>query len=154
MENRWKRISIEKVKKNHVMMYREIVLSAFAKAKSETPATTKTQWANYLVEVLWNDYKLQVSRRTLLNYYNHYKAQEDDGIISPKATVIEVLCKYLHYPNYAAFIIHHSALDNVQVSNSQTATYVVDGESYRDVVTIIIKRESVIRPLQEVLQSA
>ena len=136
------------------MMYREIVLSAFAKAKSETPAITKTQWANYLVDVLWEDYKIQVSRRTLLNYYNYYNDQREDGGITPKARTIECLCKYMQYPNYAAFLIHHSSLNDAHAYNSKTVTYIVYSGSYRDVVTIMIRRESIEQTPEDILKSA
>ncbi|AEE18836.1 hypothetical protein JM84_0816 [Dokdonia sp. Hel_I_63] len=135
------------------MMYREIVLSAFAKANAETPAATKTQWANYLVDVLWEDYKIQVSRRTLLNYYNHYK-ENDEGELTPKSRIIESLCKFMRYPNYAAFLIHHSSLNRKHSSAVHTATYVVYGDCHRDVVTIKIRREAVSQSSKEILQSA
>lgn len=148
MEISWKRISladdsfckVELIKFN-VMMYKQILLFAFAKAETEIPAKTKTQRAEHLADTLWEEYGHQVSRRTLLNYYNNYKSGPIESSLSPKAMTIEALCKYLKYPSYAAFIVHHSSLDEKISYNSQTATYIVEGDNHRDVVTILIKRE-------------
>ena len=122
-------------------MYHKIVLSAFAKAQTETPGSTKTQWADQLTESLWGDFKYQISRRTLLNYYNHYKSGATDDELSPKPRTIEALCKYLCYPSYAAFLMHQNGLQESSGEKARKITYTLDGEDYREQVTILIHRE-------------
>lgn len=124
------------------MMYKKIVLSAFAKAQTETPGNTKTQWAGHLTDCLWNEYRYQVSRRTLLNYYNYYSATESlQEDLSPKARTIEYLCNYLCYPNYTAFIMHQGGVINSTEVKSQKMTYTLDGDGFKEQVTILIHRE-------------
>ncbi len=135
-------------------MYKEIVLSAFAKARSETPATTKTQWAEYLTDCLWEDFRYQISRRTLLNYYNHYTQGDTTDDVTPKAKTIELLCNYLKYPSYADYILHHRQLENKRSQRGSSATYIVEGDAHRDVVTIHIEREFLSKDRNSILRIA
>ena len=124
------------------MMYKKIILSAFAKAETETPGNTKTQWADHIVDILWLEHKYQISRRTLLNYYNHYKSTATPEKLSPKPHTIENLCKYLCYPNYATFLMHQSSnMTEGNNAGSQKFTYTLEGENYKERVTILIDRE-------------
>lgn len=123
-------------------MYKKIVLSAFAKARTETAGTTKTQWADQLAECLWSEFKYQISRRTLLNYYNHYmNATSSTDELYPKPKTIEFLCKYLCYPNYATFLMHNRRPSNRFDDKTKKITYTLDNEEYKEQVTILIRRE-------------
>lgn len=124
------------------MMYKKIILSAFAKAETETPGNTKTQWADHIVDVLWLEHKYQISRRTLLNYYNHYKSTAIPEELSPKPHTIENLCKYLCYPNYATFLMHQSGnMTEGNNTGSQKFSYTLEGDNYKERVTILIDRK-------------
>lgn len=124
-------------------MYKKIILSAFAKAQTETPGNTKTQWAGHLTDVLWLEHKYQVSRRTLLNYYNYYKDNQSDRVLVPKLQTIEMLCKYLCYPNYATYVMHQNGMSSLSNKESQKITYTLEGEDYKEKVTILIHREAI-----------
>lgn len=124
------------------MMYKKIILSAFAKAETETPGNTKTQWADHIVDVLWLEHKYQISRRTLLNYYNHYKSTAIPEELSPKPHTIENLCKYLCYPDYATFLMHQSGnMTEGNNTGSQKFSYTLEGDNYKERVTILIDRK-------------
>lgn len=81
----------------------KILILAFEKAREEIGSTTKTHLSKHLSDVLLEDYKYQISERTLRDYYTNYKnnntAQED---LKPK--LISCLCQYLGYKDYADFI--------------------------------------------------
>ena len=52
-------------------MHKEVVLKTFKKAKREISGkTTKTQISEHISSVLLNDFKIQVSGRTLRNLYD------------------------------------------------------------------------------------
>jgi hypothetical protein len=126
------------------MMFRKIVLSAFAKAQTETPGNTKTQWADHLANSLWCECNYQISRRTLLNYYNSYLEDGGDEELSPNAKMIEMLCKYLGYPNYGTFLLHQASIQSVENNEyPQAFTYTLQTESYKEEVTILVRRELV-----------
>ena len=122
-------------------MYQKVILSAFAKAKMETLGNTKTQWADHLTDSLWCEFKYQISRRTLLNYYNYCNNKMAHDELSPKSKTIEYLCKYLCYPNYATFLMHHNGLSDSEDIKTQRMTYTLDGDGYKEQVTIHIRRE-------------
>lgn len=123
-------------------MFRKIVLSAFAKAQTETPGNTKTQWADHLANSLWCEFNYQISRRTLLNYYNSYIEDVEAKELSPNARMIEKLCKYLGYPNYGAFILHQASMQSVKSNeHSQKFTYTLETDSYMEEVTILVRRK-------------
>lgn len=122
-------------------MNKKIIMSAFAKAAMETPGNTKTQWADHLADVLWLDYKYQVSRRTLLNYYNYYQNCNLEHEISPKVQTLRLLCQYLGYPDYEAFISIQMNLGAVDAKKSHKIMYTLENEDYQEKVTILIQRE-------------
>lgn len=86
-------------------MYKEIILKAFEKGKKEIPGkTTKTQIADHISVSLLNDYKIQISGRTLRNLFddaNNTLYRED---ISINSEYTQVLCKYLGYEDYTQFL--------------------------------------------------
>ncbi len=125
-------------------MFKKIVLSAFAKAQTETPGNTKTQWADHLANSLWCECKYQISRRTLLNYYNSYKEGVSEDELCPNAKMIEMLCKYLGYPNYATYLLHQASIQGVAShKHTQAFTYTLQTDSYKEEVTILVRREEV-----------
>lgn len=81
----------------------KILMLAFEKAKEEIGSTTKTHLSQHLSDVLLEDYKYQISERTLRDYYTNYKND-----VSPKEDLkpklISCLCQYLGYKDYADFI--------------------------------------------------
>ena len=86
-------------------MYKKVVLKAFKKGESEIPGkTTKTQVSEYISSVLLNDYKTQISGRTLRNLFNDANDVETHRDISINSDYVQDLCKYLGYENYNAFI--------------------------------------------------
>ena len=86
-------------------MYKKVVLKAFKKGESEIPGkTTKTQVSEHISSVLFNDYKTQISGRTLRNLFNEAKDVETHMDISINSDYVKDLCKYLGYENYNAFI--------------------------------------------------
>ena len=82
----------------------ELLILAFDKAEEEVGSSKKTQRAQYLSDLLQENYKYSISERTLRDYYTNYKngnigAQDD---LKPK--LITCFCDYLGYKNYADFI--------------------------------------------------
>ena len=86
-------------------MYKEVVLKTFKKAKREISGkTTKTQISEYISSVLLNDFKIQVSGRTLRNLYDEAINVSEKKDISVNSIYINELCKYLGYNDYNYFI--------------------------------------------------
>jgi hypothetical protein len=85
-------------------MSKEVLLRAFKRAGEEIGSSKKTHLSTLISEMLLEDFKYTVSERSLRDYYTNYlngtiATQED---LKPK--LIECLCKYLGYSNYAEFV--------------------------------------------------
>jgi len=86
-------------------MYKEVVIKSFEKGKSEILGkTTKTQIAEHISIVLLNEYKIQVSGRTLRNLYDEAINISEKKDISISSNYIHELCRYLGYKDYNCVI--------------------------------------------------
>lgn len=86
-------------------MYKKVILKAFCKAQEAIPGrTSKTHVSEYLSSLLLNDFKLQISSRTLRNLYDDANEKKADEDISINSEYVTVLCNYLGFENYQAFI--------------------------------------------------
>src|SRR6056300_1755159 len=87
-------------------MYKQVVLKTFEKGKKEIPGkTTKTQISEHISTVLFNDFKIQISGRTLRNLFdeaNNSTEVKDD--ISINSEYVQEMCKYLGYEDYNQFV--------------------------------------------------
>lgn len=82
----------------------KLLILSFDKAEEEVGSSKKTHRAQHLSDVLQENYKYQISERTLRDYYTNYKKGiigfQDD--LKPK--LIACLCSYLGYKDYADFV--------------------------------------------------
>ncbi|AJR05030.1 hypothetical protein [Siansivirga zeaxanthinifaciens] len=86
-------------------MYKQVVLKTFEKGKKEIPGkTTKTQISEHISTVLFNDFKIQISGRTLRNLFDDANSAEGKNDISINSEYVQEMCKYLGYEDYNQFI--------------------------------------------------
>ncbi|MET6989155.1 hypothetical protein [Sediminicola arcticus] len=102
-------------------MSKEVLLRAFKKAEKEIGSSKKTHLSTHISEILLEDFKYTVSERSLRDYYTNYlngttAVQED---LKPK--LIECLCRYLGYKNYAEFVRENSNGGDVKERVSVTS---------------------------------
>jgi hypothetical protein len=88
-------------------MHRELVLSAFKKAKKEVKEETGvtmsiTGLSKKISDYMMDECHFQYHEKSLRNKYNIAMKEEE---IELKSSVANCLCCYLGYENYAAFII-------------------------------------------------
>ena len=84
-------------------MSKEVLLHAFKKAKNEIGSSKKTHLSTHISDLLFEDYKYQIHERTLRDYYTNYQKNTSDYESELKPKLIECLCRYLGYYNYASF---------------------------------------------------
>jgi len=88
-------------------MHRELVLSAFEKARKEVKEATGatmsiTGLSRKISDYMMNECHFQYHEKSLRNKYN--MAMKDETV-ALKSSVANCLCCYLGYKNYATFII-------------------------------------------------
>ena len=82
----------------------EILNLAFKKAEKEIGSNKKTHLAQHLSDVLQDDYNYTISERTLRDYYTKIHKREVGPQDDLKPKLIEPLCQYLGFANYAEFL--------------------------------------------------
>ena len=86
-------------------MYKDVILESFKKGGNEISGkTTKSQIAEHISIYLLNEYKIQVSGRTLRNLFNDACTINENKDISVNSSFVNALCNYLGYKNYNHFI--------------------------------------------------
>lgn len=101
-------------------MYKKVVLKAFEKGKREIPGkTTKTQISEHISTVLFDDFKTQISGRTLRNLYDDAGSIKESEDISINSEYVQGLCKYLGYQDYNQFV-----KETIVRSNNRFVLYV------------------------------
>ncbi|MCM4171831.1 hypothetical protein DHD32_10085 [Arenibacter sp. TNZ] len=88
-------------------MSKKLILLVFEKAERETGSSKKTRRAQHLSDMLLEDYKYQISERTIRDYYTTYLEKEGANNEELKPQLILYFCKYLGYDNYASFVSEH-----------------------------------------------
>lgn len=88
-------------------MSKKLIALVFKKAEEEIGPSKKTQRAQHISDVLLEDYKYQISERRLRDYYTNYVEKEKKSNEALRPQLIEPLCKYLGYDNYASFVVDH-----------------------------------------------
>lgn len=88
-------------------MHKELVLSAFKKAKKEVQEATGvtmsiTGLSKKISDYLMNEFHFQYHEKSLRNKYNLAVKEET---VELKSSVANYLCRYLGYENYADFIV-------------------------------------------------
>ncbi len=88
-------------------MHRELVLSAFKKAREEVKKATgvtmsTTGLSKKISDFLMDEYHFQYHEKSLRNKYNLALKEEK---VALKSSVANFLCRYLGYENYTAFIV-------------------------------------------------
>ena len=86
-------------------MFKKVVLKAFDKAKKDISGrSNKTSQSNFISESLLNDFKFQISSKTLRNLYDKSVGSEENEDISINSEYIENLCLFLGLENYNDFL--------------------------------------------------
>lgn len=100
-------------------MYKRVVIKAFEKGKREIPGkTTKTLISEHISTVLLNDFKAQISGRTLRNLFDDAKSINESKDISINSEYVQGLCKYLGYQDYNDFV-----KETIVKSNNKFVSY-------------------------------
>ncbi|MDL5515053.1 hypothetical protein QSE00_24800 [Arenibacter sp. M-2] len=98
-------------------MSKELITLVFEKAEKETGSTVKTRLAQHLSDILLEEYKYQISERRLRDYYTNYVEKEESTNEELRPKLLEGLCNYLGYDNYAGFVVDHPS--EIEVSIGQ-----------------------------------
>lgn len=90
-------------------MHKELVLSAFKKAKKEAKKATGvnmsiTALAKKISDYMLEECRFQYHEKSLRNKYN---LALKDGVLELKSTVANCLCCYLGYKSYEEFVINN-----------------------------------------------
>lgn len=100
-------------------MYKKVILKAFEKGKRDIPGkTTKTQISEHISTILFDDFKTQISGRTLRNLYDDARSIKENEDISINSEYIQILCKYLNYHDY-----NHFVKETIVKSNNRFVSY-------------------------------
>lgn len=114
-------------------MFDKLILDAFKKAKIDTNSEIVSQLSKHISDVLLEDYKFQVSERTLRNYYNKIKKEEEEEDISMSSQISLNLSKYLGYEDFKDFIA-----DNNEVSSHKSKGFKNYNKLFTSVAIAII----------------
>ena len=86
-------------------MYKNVIIKAFEQAKNEIPGkSNKTSISDHISSILLNNYRYQISGKTLRNLYDESKECKEEIDISINSNHVVHLCKYLGYDNYNQFL--------------------------------------------------
>lgn len=122
-------------------MSKEILFRAFKKAKEDIGSSRKTHLSTHLSDVLEEKYGLFINERTLRDYYTNFKKNEDDYFTELKPRLIERLCNYLGYGNYANFVLDNPEEKCLNVADNRnffSKAFEYFKAHYRPVFTNII----------------
>lgn len=87
-------------------MYKEVVLQAFEKAKEDIPGrSNKTNRSEHISTVLLDNFKYQISGKTLRNLYDQSVNSNLKEDISINSNYVQNLCLYLGYKDYRTFLM-------------------------------------------------
>jgi hypothetical protein len=90
-------------------MYKNVVIQAFEKAKKDIPGrSNKTNRSEHISTVLLNDFKYQISGKTLRNLLDQSVDLTLNADISIKSNYVENLCLFLGYADYQSFLKENS----------------------------------------------
>ncbi|MGM5630780.1 hypothetical protein O2K51_07735 [Apibacter raozihei] len=82
---------------------REVIILAFEKARKESLQNLKTPLSKYLSFKIENLYKIYVSEKTFVRYYDKFIDGRDNATGIPNRRIIDFICKYLGYDNVIDF---------------------------------------------------
>ncbi|WP_209404185.1 hypothetical protein [Pseudozobellia sp. WGM2] len=85
-------------------MSQELLKLAFEKARKEIGSKKKTHLARHLSDLFLENYKYPINERTLRDYYNKLENNDFGKQDDLKPKLVECLCLYLGYNNYAEFV--------------------------------------------------
>lgn len=86
-------------------MYKKVVIKAFEKAKEDIPGrSNKTNRSEHISNVLLEDFKYQISGKTLRNYYDKSVDSNNKADISINSDYVHNLCLYLGFVSYNDFL--------------------------------------------------
>lgn len=91
-------------------MHKELIIAAFEKARetAETEeghaAPSTTELARRLSEYVLEEYKFSFSEKSFRNYYKEAKNKDQGEVMLKQPEVVNALCKYLGYKDYAAYV--------------------------------------------------
>lgn len=86
-------------------MYKKVVIDAFEKAKADiSGSSNKTSRSEYISNTLLENYKFQISSRTLRNLYDDSINKNGDEDITINSTYVKNLCQYLGFEDYKEFL--------------------------------------------------
>ena len=88
-------------------MSKKLITLVFKKVEVDSCSSVKTRMAQYLSNELDKVNKFQISERTLRDYYTRFVEKDEENLEPIKPQVIEYLCNYLGYKNYAEFVTAH-----------------------------------------------
>ena len=130
-------------------MHRELVLSAFKKAKKEVKEETGVTMSITGISKKISDYMMdechfQYHEKSLRNKYNIAMKEEE---IELKSSVANCLCCYLGYENYAAFIVEKNnqeiATQPTEIIPIQTALEERKETSMGEKLKIVIQKNKI-----------
>ena len=106
-------------------MHRKIILKAFEKARKEevkgtgiVPSTAKC--AERLSDFISEDGSGPFGEKSLRNLYNLSTKENGEDVQIKQPQVVNALCKYLGFDDYAAFLISNEELAPQEVVNNST----------------------------------
>jgi hypothetical protein len=90
-------------------MYKKVVIKAFNKAKEDIfGRSNKTSQSEHISNALLENFKFQISSRTLRNLYDDAIKKNDEEDISISSDYVQNLCQYLGFENYNEFLKEHA----------------------------------------------
>lgn len=82
---------------------RQIVLFAFSKAKKETLQILKTPLSKHISHEIENDYKVYISEKTFIRYYDKFIEEKPEAAGTPNRKIVDFLCKYIGFESFVDF---------------------------------------------------
>tara|TARA_R110002033_G_scaffold66981_3_gene117962 strand:+ start:7468 stop:8199 length:732 start_codon:yes stop_codon:yes gene_type:complete len=124
-------------------MSKKLIKLVFKKVEEEIGPSRKTQKAKYLSVLLLENHGYPISERRLRDYYTNYIEKEETNNEALRPQLIEPLCKYLGYNNYAGFVLAHPSELEVSSSEEEEEREIVEEgkkgfwEDYKDRIVLI-----------------
>ncbi|MFY0631191.1 MAG: hypothetical protein JXR05_12475 [Flavobacteriaceae bacterium] len=85
-------------------MKKKLFQEVFKKAENQSGQTRKHSLANYLSDLITNDFNHSTNSITFVRYYEKY-IEDDESITSnPKADLLNKVSEYLNYDSYEDFV--------------------------------------------------
>ena len=136
-------------------MSKKLIKLVFKKVEEEIGPSRKTQKAKYLSVLLLENHGYPISERRLRDYYTNYIEKEETNNEALRPQLIEPLCKYLGYNNYAGFVLAHPSELEVSSSEEEEEREIVEEgkkgfwEDYKE--QTICSGDSNEKPLEELI---